>query len=494
MRQPRLARGRRRRQRGAYTVVFALMLMPLILLGGMAIDLSIAHMRRTDLQTTVDAAALAAARALDGTENGIANAALRAAGIVNGSKLALGGAMVWSPGALRFSDAPGGVWLGAGAVNAANVTTLRYARVDSSGLAAAYGQVRAVFAGAIDKDKSYATLQVGVHAVAGRGAVQITPLAICALDAQRTSMRANTAGFEEFVEHGFRRGVNYNLLDLNPGGAAALHFQVNPIDFPPAIENVAHRGLDTLRPMVCTGNLAIPFLATGARIYVSAGFPASLTTELNSRFGSVAGSGCNASSAPADTNVKEYTVPTFWMRMPAATPNLAVIPASAAVIVSGNTRKTIAEVSGASPNTDPVSYGPLWTFARPRRYVAATPATPGASFPTSAWPVLYPVASSDKVGVVGSYPTDPSVPYVSLNAAFRLQPSPAGTLKVPGRRILNIPLLACPVDPGGPATVLAVGSFLMTSRATASPKLGVYAEFGGLTAPDALGASVELYR
>ncbi|RSZ59375.1 pilus assembly protein TadE [Massilia atriviolacea] len=491
MRPPRLASGRRRRQRGVYAIVFALMLMPLILLGGMAIDLSMAYMRRTDLQTVADGAALAAARALDGTEAGAASAVLRAASVVNASRLALNGAMAWSPAALRFSDTPDGAWLPVAAVNAANAPSLRYARIDSAGLAPAYGAVRAVFAGAIDS--SFSTLRVEVRAVAGRNAVQITPLAICALDAQAASMRANTAGFEEFVEHGFRRGVSYNLLDLNPVGANPLHYQVNPIDFPPAIENVAHRGLATLRPMVCSGNLALPFLPSGARIYVSEGFPASLTSELNSRFGSASGSSCDTIAAPADINVKEYTVPAFWMRMPAATPNLAVIPPSAARLVAGNQRKTIAEASGATPATDPVSYGPLWTFAKPRRYVAATPGTPGAVFPASAWPQLYPVASTEKVGLVGSYPADPLMPYRALGA-FRQMPSPSSYPKVSGRRILNIPLLACPVDSGGTATVLAVGSFLMTSRATVSPQLGVYAEFGGLAKADALGASVVLYR
>ncbi|MDM5175983.1 pilus assembly protein TadG-related protein [Massilia sp. DJPM01] len=492
MKRMRLAACRHRRQRGAYSVVFGLLMIPLVYLGGMAIDLSMAYMRRTDLQAAADAAALAAARALDGTMDGITRADVRAKQIVEASTYALTHAMSWSSAALSFSDSPdlGGTWLAAGAVDAANAATMRYARIDTSGLAEGLGQVHAVFAGVIDRN--FTILKVGVHAVAGRSAVQITPLAICAMNNQAKTVRANAPGYEEIVEHGFRRGVSYNLLNLNPGGAAALHYQVNPIDFPPAVENAAHRGLATLRPMVCSGTLALPFLPNGASIYVREGFPSSLAAELNSRFGTLGGpSTCNSVAAPADTNIKEYTVATYWMRMAAASPNPVSIPASALQVVGAGERKTIAEVSGATPATNPVSYGPLWAFAKPQRYNAATPDTPGANFPKSAWPVLYPVAS-EQVEATAIYPTDPLVPY-RATGVFKQNPSPSTYPKVAGRRILNIPLLACPVGAGGTATVLAVGSFLMTSRATESPA-GIYAEFGGLATANSLSSSTVLYR
>ncbi|MCE3607607.1 pilus assembly protein TadG-related protein [Massilia sp. P8910] len=491
MKPLRLAACRQRRQRGAYAVVFALLMMPLVLLGGMAIDLSMAYMRRTDLQAAVDAAALAAAHALDGTMDGITRADARAEQIIIASKYALTHAMTWSSAALSFSNSPdlGGTWLAAGAVTAANVATMRYVRVDTSGLTG-LRQIKAVFAGAIHKD--FSILQVGAHAVAGRSEVQITPLAICAMNNQAKTVRVNAPGYEEIVEHGFRRGVNYNLLDLNPTGAAALNYQVNPIDFPPALENAAHRNINTLRAMVCSGTLALPFLPAGANVYVRAGFPVSLTAELNSRFGLLPGSGstCDPVSAPADTNIKQYTVPTFWMRMPAATPNLSKIPASASPVIGAGERKTIAEVSGATPGTNPVSYGPLWAFSQPQRYDATTPNTPGARFPTSAWPVLYPVATTEQAGATVIYPA--GVPYKGTGV-FTKPPSPSTYPKVAGRRIVNIPLLACPVNAAGTAVVLAVGSFLMTSRASDSPA-GVYAEFGGLATADSLNSSTVLYR
>ncbi|NHZ92317.1 hypothetical protein F2P45_25405 [Massilia sp. CCM 8733] len=490
MKPPRLAPGRRRRQRGSYVVMFALMLTPLILLGGMAIDMSMAFKRRTDLQSAVDAAALAAARALDGTAAGIDNADLRAAAIINASFFGFT-RMSWSSAALRFSDSPdrNGNWLPANAAGSgANVSRMRYARVDTAGLDSVYGIVRTVFAGAIDG--AYATLNVNASAVAGRSQVQVTPLAICALDQQRFGAHNTPDGTLEWIEHGFRRGVNYNLLNLNPVGTAPLHFQVNPVDFPPATESASNRALDALRPMVCSGSMALPFLPDNTSVYVRQDFPSSLASELNSRFGSVAG--CDPAAAPADTNVKEYTLPAFWMELPAGPPVPTRIEGSALSHVMDNRLVTIAEERFKVPLTGQASYGPLWAFSKPLRYQGATPASPGTKFLKSSWSSLYPV-DAGTVKTNATAPGDNDVmPYDSTLPAFRTAPGAPSAPGLRGRRILNIPLLSCPVT-GGTATVLAVGRFLMTSRATSSPG-AVFGEFGGLATPANLVSTTVLFR
>lgn len=476
-------------------VLFGLMLMPLILLGGMAIDLSMAFKRRTDLQSAADAAALAAARALDGTAAGIDSADLRAAAIINASYFGLT-QMSWSSAALSFSDSPdpNGAWLpGSTASSGVNAARMRYARVRTAGLNPAYGEVSTVFSRAIAS--AYATLTVSASAVAGRSQVQVTPLAICALDNQRFGAHTTVDGTLEWIEHGFRRGVNYDLLNLNPLGPAPLHFQVNPVDVPPATENASNRALEALRPMVCSGTMALPFLPDNTSVYVRQDFPATLATELNSRFGSVAG--CDPAAAPADTNVKEYTLPAFWIDLPAAP---ARIQGSAQSHVMDNRLVTIAEerfkvsLPPAGP-TGPASYGPLWTFSKPLRYQAATqgtPASPGAKFAKSAWSNLYPVETGT-VKTNSSAPADnDTMPYDSTLSVFRTAPAGASAPGLKGRRILNIPLLSCPVT-GGTATVLAVGRFLMTSRATSSPG-AVFAEFGGLASPANLVSTTVLFR
>lgn len=497
MKPLRLAPGRRRRQRGSYLIVFGLMLMPLMVLGAMAIDLSMAFVRRTELQSAADAAALAAARTLDGTATGIENADLRAGAIMNASFFGPT-AMTWSSNALRFSDSAdlNGNWLpGSAAKSVPNAARMRYARVDTARLHDRHGMMRTVFAGAIHS--AFKTLNVSASAVAGRSQVQVTPLAICALDQQRFGAHSTPNGALESIEHGFRRGVNYNLLNLNPTGTTPLHFQVNPVDVPPATESASNRALEALRPMVCSGNMALPFLPDNTSVYVRKDFPASLATELNSRFGTVAG--CDPLASPVDFNIKEYTVPTFWMELPAGPPAVTRIDGSARSHLDGNRLVTIAELSAAASMTNQMSYGPLWTFSKPLAYVSATgnsPATSGAEFSKTAWGNLYPVATgtvtaatSAATGVTIAPGDNDVLPYDSTLSAFRTAPSATG---IRGRRILNIPLLSCPVT-GGTATVLAVGRFLMTSRATSSPA-AVFGEFGGLATPASLVSTTVLFR
>ncbi len=79
-----------------------------------------------------------------------------------------------------------------------------------------------------------ARLDTGARAVAGRTSLHLTPLAICALSASAASPRTNAALLPavELLEYGFRRGVAYNLLKLNPHGPTAEHFVLNPLGQP----------------------------------------------------------------------------------------------------------------------------------------------------------------------------------------------------------------------------------------------------------------------
>ncbi|NHZ97503.1 pilus assembly protein TadG-related protein [Massilia sp. CCM 8734] len=489
-----------RHQRGAYVIVFALLLMPLMLLGALAIDLSMAFMRRTDLQTAADAAAQAAARGLDGSAAGIDKANARAEAVIISSAVGYT-ALLWSPDALRFSDKPGSDadWLPASSANtAANASRMRYARIDTSELSSEFGSVRTVFARAIGSKSLYATLKVSTVAVAGRSQVQVTPLAVCALDNQRYGSRNNGGGLVEWIEHGFRRGVSYNLLDLNPGiaGAAPLNYQVNPVDFPPAAESESNRTLDALRPMVCSGTLALPFLPDNATVYVRQNFPPELAAQLNSRFGPLGAEApaCDRVAAPADTNIREFMLPPFWMALPTQPPTPTALSGSALARVIAGRRVTIADVSGATPSTDRTSYGPLWTFAKPLLYQGAAPVNTGAKFSKTNWATLYPIATSEQMLANASAPADgDALPYDSTLAMFRTAPGGASAPGLKGRRILNIPLLSCPVGADGKATVLAVGRFLMTSRASSTAP-AVYGEFGGLAAPDSLSSATVLFR
>src|SRR5688572_13944677 len=56
-------------QQGAVAVLVAIAMVALIMMAGLALDMSHAYLNKTRLQNTVDAAALAAAKALDDTGN-----------------------------------------------------------------------------------------------------------------------------------------------------------------------------------------------------------------------------------------------------------------------------------------------------------------------------------------------------------------------------------------------------------------------------------------
>src|SRR5471030_348851 len=98
------ARFRGRRQAGAISVVFALMLVVLIGFIGMSLDLGRVYNRKAELQVVANVAALAAANQLNGTAAGGANALLQAANAANVLQFQYNQlAIDWSSAALSFS-------------------------------------------------------------------------------------------------------------------------------------------------------------------------------------------------------------------------------------------------------------------------------------------------------------------------------------------------------------------------------------------------------
>jgi hypothetical protein len=61
---------------------------------------------------------------------------------------------------------------------------------------------------------------------------------------------------------------------------------------------------------------------------------------------------------------------------------------------------------------------------------------------------------------------------------------------MPNRRVLNVPLLSCPVS-GNSATVSGIGRFFMT---VPSDGTHLYAEFAGLVQEQTLRVQVRLYQ
>ena len=469
------------RQRGAVAVMTAALVLVILGFCGFALGLSMVYNRKVELQTLADTVALAAAAELDGTELGVDRAVVAAQAAATTYVMYDYNASVvaWSDSALRFSAAPSGrEWLPSGAAKN-QAQTMFYVEVDTSRLGAQHGRVNTFLLQLLPS--ASASTQTSSRAVAGRSSINVMPMAVCAMSTTRVAARG-----AELVEHGFRRGISYNLMRLNPDSAAkGANFLVNPVAVPGTTGSSVASKLNVIRPFVCTGTLAMPQITSGT-ITVEHDFPlGNVYSQINSRFGSYS-SPCTSAGAPADTNVKEFN----YLNPSTSTTDITWLVdkpkgQSADPRTTATKQLTIADLAQADipPATTPDMFGPLWVYAKAARY--STAPEPAAGFPTFApadWSTLYTPGSPT---LKGSYPAP--APYKALT-----QSPPAGVRAVADRRVLNIPLLHCPVAAGSPASaeVLAIGRFYMTVSATATD---LYGEFAGLAKPETLGGQVELY-
>ncbi|HEY0488426.1 MAG TPA: pilus assembly protein TadG-related protein [Telluria sp.] len=474
-------------QRGSISYLLLVTILVMLAFTGIALDTAMAYNRRAEVQSVADAAALAAARELNGTPAGITAAVNRAAAVVGRFKYHYDQVpMTWNDAAIEFSTTPayGGSWRNAGSA-AASPAGVYFVKVDTSQLDEAAASVEAVFMRIIGADMS-ATNVVG-QAIAGRSAINITPLAVCAMSSAAATPRANPGppANLELVEFGFRRGVAYNLMNLNPNAATPANFLVNPIDPPGATGNAVHTTIPIVGPFVCSGTMAMTRV-TGGQIRVNSPFPiADLFRQLNSRFDQYDGDMCSPNGAPPDFNIRSFVFTSIpWMLTPPT-------GQTAAPLAGPTSLATIADPSPAPAGTTAGQYGPLWSFARAvpfSAYVNGSP-EPASGYPyfaATAWTTLYRPGQPSTLG----YPA--MTPYMASGGANFQAPSASNRPGIRKRRVLNVPLLACPVSGSAnvPATVLAIGKFFMTVPATETT---ISAEFGGVVPAETLGGPVELF-
>jgi hypothetical protein len=316
-------------------------------------------------------------------------------------------------------------------------------------------------------------------------------MAVCAMSESPATARNASSGPSELVEYGFRRGVTYNLMQLNPNGAAPVNFVVDPLSAPDQPGAAANTNVATVSPFICAGKMWVSHL-TGGQIRVTSPFPVGdLFRQLNSRFDQYDGGVCHPNGAPPDFNIKAFAhnvtngVP--WMNPRPTTPGAA--PDS-----QPGRLQTIADASPTPGGTTAGMYGPLWAYARAARYSGyregvAEPEGGYPSFGPGDWNKLY-----SPTPALGTYP--PKTPYLStLGANYSPPDASRLPISVIGRRVLYVPLLSCstPIAPGTNvgATVLAVGKFFMTVPATPT---SVYAEFAGIAHETTLTGKVTLYQ
>lgn len=474
-------------QRGVFVILFAVLLVVILALAGLAIDMGFVYERQGDMKNFANSAALAAAHQLDGSADGIDNAIEAAEDSMDENMWGAAEEAGWSEQALTFSSSPDGPWIDAGTLRARSADEIRvhrYARVDAGQLDSALGTLVRFF-----PYRGEPTVQLSsVVSVAGPVLTQMMPLAVCALNQTRIASRAVSGlSVSELVEHGFRRGVTYNLLQLNPNGTAPVNFVVNPVDFPDSgsgldLANFAH---DRVAPFMCSGSIMQP---PSDQVYVDRPFPTSLIPELNTRFG--ASSSCVQTAALPDRSIKSF-VTASWLNN--NTGRTAAQADRRATV--GGRLVTIADVDPANPNDlDPSApaqrskedYGTVWAYARPVRYSAAAANGVGTPFYKADIDNLYPVDTGTALSTTLS-DTAVALPY---NSSFQ---APAGNY-LRYRRIMYVPLLSCPVT-GSSATVLAVGKFLLTAPADDDPASpSIPAEFGGLLPGRAPSGDTRLFQ
>ena len=481
----RLCQTGSKRQKGAVAVMFAGSLVAIIGFFGLALDLSRIYNRRVEMQGVADTIALAAVQKLNGQLSGVTNARDAARNIMQDiyyrPKFNYTQTMDWVDAAITFGRLVNGgtVWLSLEEANAFPGELIAV-KVDTTALNSVYGQVNMIFMPVVSS--SLISVSVGHAAIARRSRLNVTPLAICAMDPQRQAPRTNPAGLVELVEHGFRRGVSYDLMNLNPSGRTPANFLVDPIAKPGNGSSASNFAPITVGPYVCAGTVALSKVS-GASVNVLSGFPLSLLfNRLNSRFGlynaDLDNGKCDPSAAPPDTNIKQYTAATIGWMNPKPTLQRAK-PSSA----DPTRLQTIADLPLPN-NQPPGDYGPLWANARavPWQSAGQTEAPSGYA-PFAATQAIWSALYATGPHFLGSYPA--ATPYST--ASFSQLPSVNGP-GIKNRRVLNIPLLACPVA-GAVATVVAIGKFFMTVPADANI---ISAEFAGLASEQQLGGPVEI--
>ncbi|MDD5250363.1 MAG: Tad domain-containing protein [Rhodocyclaceae bacterium] len=477
----------RKRQKGAVLIMAALAALVLFGFMGVALNLSHAYDLKSELQNMADAAALSGAKALNGKLDGINTAVANAKATAASNKYNFSSSLALTDANIKFADNPDAApanWLSVAAAQAAP-TGLLFIKIDTGTQTSVISSVANFMRVAGDATP----LTTSASAVAGRFQLGIAPLAVCAIETTKYGQLPHAGLPSELTEFGFRRGLGYNILDINPLGGSPNKFLLDPVDIPPGPGNTSacnpsNSSASKVAPYLCGGTASIITTLPGY-IYVNTGMSASVAKELNSRFNLYGGgSACKPATAPPDANIRQYS------------------PPASATWMSTTPQQTIQgqyDIPGASvPNA--ASYGVLWSYSTAVQYAAIPPAGGYTLYTTANWPSLYPTTTAPTPTVQGSkYPAAGGQPYqqTSNPAGMTWYSGPA--TNGPGvrdRRVLNVAIVDCStlIGSGSCATieVLGIGRFFMTVQA--SPPSAIDTEFAGLV-PDAdLTADIRLYH
>lgn len=449
-------------QQGAVAIIVALSLVVLIGMLGLVLDLGHLYVTKTELQNAADAAALSGAKELNGNVSGINNAINRSIETAGRNKYNLNSeTLVITSANIRVGACPS-----AGCMVPITSITTNALAADKTFLEVDTGSksMSTWFAQVLSNvGTNMAT--VGV-AVAGKYEANITPIAICRMPDPGTTN-----------EFGYERGVTYKISDSNPVGAGAMYW-IDPESNIPNDCKVT--SADATRPYLCTGKTGFTPVV-GQSVNTNTGISNSQLESMDSRFDSYGSQGkCDPSTAPPDTNVKEYRYedvangsPSRWMGTDPASQSITAVDKNDNTAPYDACKKNSpckAMPYGARTAAD---YGVLWSRYRP------------VGKAVTDWSTLYAGNTAT------SYP-EPS-PYEQTSGEFYQAPSVSHP-GVPGRRTLNMVIVDCSAVGGNcrPATVLGVGRFFMQRKSNTVNE--IFVEFGGLLPTPLPTSDIKLYR
>ena len=483
MRSPLQSLPSKRKQKGAVAIVLGLSLVTLFAMGGVVLDLGHLYIAKSELQNSADAAALAGAQRLNQTASGVTNARDNAITVAAQNNFNFSTAVTITGANTEFGPGPDGPW-SSYATALANPAGKTFVKVDT-GLRTMNTYLMRVAGPAFN---TVSTLGV---AVAGRFVNNVTPIGVCAIkDPVTLASRPKgevLPGTNELAQFGFRRGVSYNIFNLNgPGFPPSNPYLLNPVDVYPNPCNGSNSSANNTAPFVCNGSSAI-ITNTPGTVYGNTGMSAGkIQAALNSRFNIFTGpSVCIPAQAPPDVNIRHFactgpgcSTAADWMDPSKQTITPTGIPTVALPIPVGITSKN--------------EYGVLWSYSRAVNAVGTSPnATPGAAFATSSWSTLYPAPGGAPVADA-DFPAATS-PY--LDPAHITAPTVnPGVLN---RRVLNLAIANCPAVTGTGGCqvipVLGIGRFFMQVPANFTGGAKLEVEFAGLIDPVPV-SEIKLYR
>ncbi len=451
------------RQQGAVALIVAICLVSLVGMLGLVLDLGHLYVTRTELQNAADSSSLSGAKELNGKVTGINNAITRAIEAAGKNKYNLNSTAV--------TVTASNMWVGScpsdGCMVPISSVTSDALAGDKTFLKVDTG-LRTINTWFIQVLPSVAnTTQTFGLAVAGKYAVDITPIAICELPDPGTAH-----------EFGYERGVSYKVSEANPIGPGTM-FWIDPESNTPGVCPATSTN-DTL-PYVCAGKVGFTPIV-GGTVNTNTGISVPQLSALDSRFGDYTPQNkCDVSTAPPDTNVKEYRYnnagvgsPRNWMGTDPVQQTVTFVQRTNVNNLCGPpSRPCMSKPYGLRTVGN---YGVLWSGYRKTGAVV------------SQWPTLY------SGNTATSYP-EPS-PYAQASGSFYTAPPASAQPGKAGRRVLNMVIVDCTTAGGvcRPAPVLAVGRFLMQRRSDVAGDRDVFVEFGGLLPTPLPTSDIKLYR